>query len=226
MGVVITRNCYNKPQDSKRRYLGQRGCWLTLEKEKLNVFWFPWKGRNMSPFPEISLCQRCLEIAVSGESNRPNQRQHSNPKSWQLHVESLPRYSRCHCVADSPMPIREKTLSQWAPLIATLSNWSVILEYSQPTPLRQVSTGHQASLGRPNQPEREGRGKQESHNTCLVSFKASLILKWCMEFQHPMASSGKQRQSPDSGGLTGIWIEAHFKQKPCGLQCHSVKSWI
>ena len=75
------------------------------------------------------------------------------------------------------MPIREKTHSQWAPLTATFSNLSVILEYSQPTPLRQVSTEHQPSLSGPDQPEHEGRGKQESYNTCLVSSKASLILK-------------------------------------------------
>lgn len=90
------------------------------------------------------------------------------------------------------MPIREKTHSQWAHLIATLSTWSVIPEYSQPTPLRQVSTERQASLGGPDQPEHEGPGKQESYNTCPVSFKASLTLKWPMEFQHPMASSGNK----------------------------------
>ena len=38
----------------------------------------------------------------------------------------------------------------------------------------------------------EGQGKQESYNTCPVSFKASLTLKWPMELQHPMASSGNK----------------------------------
>lgn len=112
-----------------------------------------------------------------------------NPHNYMLRAcqDSLgATLQKASCIADSFVPIRKKTHTSSAPLIAALIQLKCSFRILPVSLTEARPHGHQTSLSRPGQ-KMKGWGNLGVYDICIVIFfTVSLLIKKYTEFPHPM----------------------------------------